>query len=80
MVREALPASPATVAVMVVVPVASPVAKPDELTVAAAVLDDDHATPDESAFVVPSEYVPVAVNCCVSPAATLVADGLTTTD
>ena len=80
MVREMLPTSPATVAVMVVVPVASPVAKPDELTVATAALDEDHATPEESAFVVPSEYEPIAVSCCVNPAAMLAVDGLKVTD
>jgi len=60
-----------TVAVIFVLPVASEVAKPVELLVATLGLLEDHCTPEVSAAVDPSVNVPVAVNCCVSPLATL---------
>lgn len=55
--------NPLAVALMVVVPAPTAVANPVELTVAAAVFDEDHVTPDASAPVVPLEYVALAVNC-----------------
>jgi len=64
------------VAVMVTGPPAfTPVATPEALIVAMAVFDDVQFTP--TAPVVPSEKWPVAVNGCVSPAATLVEAGAT---
>lgn len=51
------------VAVMVAVPCATLVAKPDALIVATEGLDDVHVT--VRFCIVPSLYVPVAVNCCV---------------
>lgn len=50
-------------AVMVVVPAATPVANPTELTVATAVFDDVHVTPEVSAPVAPLLKVALAVNC-----------------
>ncbi len=55
------------VALMVVVPAATPEAKPLEpaalLIVATAVVDELQVTDAVSTCVVPSEYVPVAANC-----------------
>ena len=55
------------VALMVVVPASTPEAKPLEpaalLIVATAVLDELQVTDAVSICVVPSEYVPEAVNC-----------------
>jgi hypothetical protein len=48
---------------MVVVPAATPVANPTELTVATAVFDDVHVTPEVSAPVAPLLKVALAVNC-----------------
>jgi hypothetical protein len=57
------------VAVICVVPAATPVANPvAPPIVAKAVFDDFHVTPVVMFFVELSEYVPVAVNCCVLPA------------
>jgi len=66
-----------TFAVIFVVPIPSVLAKPLELIVATPVLLDAHVTPDESVAVEPSVYVPVAVNCFVSPLATLGLAGVT---
>jgi hypothetical protein len=46
------------------------VANPPLLTVAIAVADEVQVTVPVRFFVVPSLYVPVAVNCCFCPAAT----------
>ena len=68
-------------AVMLVVPATTPVASPlVALIVAAAVLDDVHTTPVVNGAVVPLLYVPVAVYCCVSPAAMLAVAGVTAID
>jgi hypothetical protein len=48
----------------VVVPTESPDAKPVELTVAAAVLDDVQVTAFVMFELTPPVKVPVAVNCC----------------
>jgi hypothetical protein len=48
-----VPVNPSAVALMVVMPAATPVASPVELTVAAAAFDEVHATPEVSAPVVP---------------------------
>jgi hypothetical protein len=67
------------VAVIVTGPPAfTPVANPDVLTVAIAVLDDSQFT--LTAPVVPSEKCPVAVNCCVKPADTVAVGGATVMD
>jgi hypothetical protein len=58
---------PLKVAMMVVLPDPMPVANPVEEMVATLVeLEDQVATPVRS-VVVPSEFVPVAVNCWVAP-------------
>ena len=49
---------------IVAVPTESPEAKPVELTVAAAVLDDVHVTTLVMFELTPPVKVPVAVNCC----------------
>ena len=56
------------VAVMLVVPPATPVASPPEAAiVAVAGVPEAHVTVDVMSAVVLSLYVPVAVNCCVAP-------------
>ncbi len=55
------------VAVMVLEPAATPVAKPETLIVATAVFDESQLA--DTALVLPSLYVPVALNCCVLPIA-----------
>jgi hypothetical protein len=73
--------NPPDAAVMLVVPAATPVARPlDPLIVAAAVFDDVHTTPVVNGAVVPLLYVPVAVYCCVTPAAMLAVVGVTAID
>jgi len=62
--RAAVPLMPETVAVMVVVPIATPVARPP-VTVAVARVLDCHIAEDVTSCVVMSESVAVAVNCCV---------------
>jgi hypothetical protein len=52
-VSVAVVVNPSAVALMVVVPAATPVANPAELTVATAVFDEVHVTPEVSAPVVP---------------------------
>ncbi len=56
------------VAVTVVVPTATPVARPLVLIVAVEVADELHVAVPVRFMVVPSLNVPVAVNCCLSPA------------
>lgn len=63
MVAVVLPLMPLTAAVMVVVPVATPVARPELLMVAAEVLELVQVAVAVTFFVDPSLYVPVAVNC-----------------
>src|SRR5256885_6408128 len=56
------------VAVICVVPAATPVASPPEaVMVAVAVVPDAHVTVVVMSAVELSLYVPVAVNCCVAP-------------
>jgi hypothetical protein len=65
------------VAVIVVVPPATPVARPLDEIVAVAVFDELQATDPVMFCVVLSEYVPVAVNCCVAPIKMLGLAGVT---
>lgn len=58
---------PSMVAVMGVVPKATPVATPDEFMMAASALPLTHVTSLVISSVEPSEKVPVAVNCNVEP-------------
>jgi hypothetical protein len=76
-VRVAVPDLPLKVAVMVEEPAATPVARPLLLTVAVDVLDEVQVTFVVIFWVEESEYVPVAVNCWVSPAGTLAVAGVT---
>ena len=59
-----------TVAVRVL-PTALPVARPVAATTVTALPLDDQVTPLVSGALVPSEYSPVALNCCVRPTATV---------
>ena len=52
-VSVAVDVNPSAVALMVVVPAATPVASPAELTVATAVFDEVHVTPEVRPPVVP---------------------------
>jgi hypothetical protein len=73
-------AEPVTVpeaAVIVAVPCARLVANPPLLTVAIGVAEEDHVAVPVRFCVVPLLYVPVAINCCVYPAATDVVLGVT---
>ena len=69
-VRVVLPEKPPEVAVMVAVPVATAVARPLLLTVATNGLAELQVTCVVISWVVPSEKVPVAVNCWVAPPST----------
>jgi hypothetical protein len=68
-VSVVVPDLPPVAAVIVVLPVASVVAKPAALIVATLVVDDVHVACVVRSCVVLSENVPVAVNCCVVPSA-----------
>ena len=68
-VRVVLPVIPAVVALIVEVPCATAVASPPAVTDATPVLDETHVAEKVRFCVLPSEYVPVAVNCCVAPLA-----------
>ncbi len=70
-VKVAVPDMSPEVAVMVVVPAATDAARPALLIVATAVSDELHVADAVKSCVVLSEYVPVAVNCCVVPRAML---------
>jgi len=62
---------------MVEVPALMAVARPLPLTVATAVLDELQMTCVVISLLVPSEYVPVAVNCLVTPPGMLGLVGVT---
>ena len=66
-VSVVLPVMVPCVAEIVVVPAATPLAKPAEVMVAVAVLDELQVTCAVMSLVVESAYVPVAVNCLVVP-------------
>ncbi len=73
----AVPTTLFSVAVTVVVPTATAVARPKALTVTTAVFAEVHVAVVVTFAVVPSLYVAVAVNCCVPPAARLTGLGVT---
>ena len=77
-VNAAVPDFPSTVAVIVVEPASTPVAKPDELMVATEVLllVQAKVLPD---IIVLSDVYAVALNCCVSSSSIDADDGLTVT-
>ena len=65
---------------MVVLPAFNAVTRPLALTIAIDGSEEVHDRPELSVLVLPSLYLPVAVNCAVNPAATLGADELTEID
>src|SRR5271166_5954489 len=79
-VRTVDPVMPLSVALMVEVPVATPVARPAVVIVATDVVAEAHVTWLVRFAVELSEYVPVAVNCSVSPLAMLGLAGVTAID
>jgi len=68
-VSDVLPLTAPTDAVIIVVPVPWLLARPVPLTVATPTTDDVHVAAFVTFCVVVSEYVPVAVTCCVVPSA-----------
>jgi hypothetical protein len=76
-VRMVLPEILPKVAIMVEVPAATPVASPVLLTDPTDVLDKLQITCVVISWLVPSEYVPVAVNCLVTPTGMLGLAGVT---
>jgi len=79
-VNVVLPETLPLVALIVVLPTLSAEARPPPLIVAVVVLDDAHVTLAVRFCVELSEYVPVAVNCCVLPATTDGFAGVTAMD
>lgn len=80
MVRAAVLLALLSEAVMVAVPVAIAVARPEALTLAAAVSELVQVTDDVTLAVELSLYVAIAVNCCVAPTAMLAVAGVTVMD
>jgi len=76
-VRVVFPEIVPEVAVMVAEPTVTAVVRPPVLTVATAVFDEVQVTEMVISRVVPSENVPVAVNCWVAPTDRLGLDGVT---
>jgi hypothetical protein len=76
-VRVVFPEILPEVAVMVAVPAPTAVARPLLFTVATDVLDELQVTCVVISWLVPSEYVPEAVNCLVTPTGTLGLAGVT---
>jgi hypothetical protein len=74
----ALPVTPLTVAVTVVDPAATPLARPADPIVATLGVPLAQTPVVDTFAVVPSLYVAVAVNCCVAPTCTLAVAGFTT--
>jgi hypothetical protein len=66
-VSVVLPVVPPRAAAMLLLPALTPVASPPALIVAIAVFDELQVTWVVMFCAVLSEYVPVAVNCCVAP-------------
>jgi hypothetical protein len=78
--KVVLPRMLPEVAEMIAVPAATAVARPPLSTVATAVFDERQVTCVVMTWLVPSEYVPVAVNCWVIPRVKLGVAGVTTMD
>ncbi len=76
-VRLAVPLIEPEVAVMVVAPSATLLANPAAVMVAILLAEEPHVTEDVMSFVLWSEYLPVAVNCCFNPRAIEGVFGLT---
>ena len=66
-VNVVLPVIPLSVAEMLVLPALTAVASPALVMVATPVLEEAQVTELVRFWVLASEYVPVAVNCCVAP-------------
>ena len=64
-VTEVEPATEPKVAVTVEEPAATPLTKPPALTVAFAIVEEDHVTRSVTSHVLASLFVPVATSCCV---------------
>src|ERR1039458_9637300 len=79
-VRFADPVRDPEVALIVAVPTALATAAPVGLTLAIADPDELHVAVFVRFCVLPSLYVPVAMNCCVSPAAIEALAGVTVTE
>src|ERR1700675_3491394 len=79
-VRLAVPVKDPAVALIVAGPTARATAAPLRLTLAIAGPADVHLTAFVRFCTLPSLYVPVAVNCCVSPAAIEALAGVTATE
>jgi hypothetical protein len=79
-VRVVVPVTPPSVALTVLPPSASAMARPVLVILATATLDDAQAADAVRFCVVPSEYVPVATNCSVNPLATLGLTGVSAID
>jgi hypothetical protein len=79
-VTLAVPVKDPAVALIVAVPTVLPRAAPAELTLAIADADELHAAVLVRFCVLPSLYVPMAVNCCVSPASIEALAGVTLTE
>jgi hypothetical protein len=77
-VKGALPLTAPNVAEMLVVPIFRPVARPLTVIEATLVLDDFQVTTSVTSWVLPSEKVPAAVNCCAMPSGMLALAGVTT--
>src|SRR5262245_48919206 len=76
-VTEVDPVTEPSVAVTVAEPAATPFTKPLALTVALAIVEDDHVTRSVMSQVLASLFVPVAINCCVVFTGTVGLDGVT---
>ena len=76
-VRVAVPVLPLKAAVMVEEPAATPVARPLPLIVATVAFDELQVTCAVISRLVPSEYVPEAANCLVTPIGMLGLAGVT---
>ena len=76
-VRVVFPETLPEVAVMVAVPAATGMARPLLLTVATDVLEEAQVTWLVISWLVPSEYVPEAANCFVTPTGMLGLAGVT---
>jgi hypothetical protein len=76
-VKAALPLTVPDVAEIFVVPILTPVAKPLTVIEAMAVMDDFQVTTSVTSCKLPSEKLPMALNCCVRPNGMLGVAGVT---
>lgn len=79
-VSVVVPCTVPETAVIVVLPVMTPLASPAELIVATVGADELHVADAVKSCVLPSLYVPMASNCCDKPAATVPLAGVTAID